>query len=152
MLIPRSVFELYRSASDDPTRWQLNGVYLERRDALNVRAVATDGKQLTIAEWSDEQRGEFPGDPGVASAHEDFRAILRSWKTVDQRTVRLNARILLNALQTLLKVGNVKPKDRADVLLSLGQKGQPIRLELVPAEIEPSSLKVRSYVMPLQLK
>ncbi len=50
--------------STDETRYNLNGVYVERADAekgTSVRMVATDGHRLSIVERTIDQKWNFPG-------------------------------------------------------------------------------------------
>lgn len=99
MLIPKRVFELYRTASTDAYRYQLNGVLLERVDEETARAVSTDGKCMTVVTWKDSHREEYPardgGDP--AAAREGFSAIvpLRDCRELGKMVPKCSVRPIL---------------------------------------------------------
>ena len=72
-MIPKQILESVRSASKDPARYQLTGIYLERLTEDECSATATDGKQLLHVRWKEDDWSEHPkGSVGV----EGFSAIL----------------------------------------------------------------------------
>jgi len=73
MLIPRNVLSVVDFACTDPGRRQLNGLYLERKDARTCSATATTGKILCSTTWKELDNEEFPGK---ATVKEGFSTIL----------------------------------------------------------------------------
>lgn len=58
MFIPKGVLELRHVAAREKTRYALNGMHLERDEKGRCTAVATDGKALAVATWSDASERE----------------------------------------------------------------------------------------------
>ena len=72
MLIPPSVFNAVGCASKDAHRFQLTGVLLSREADGKPVAVATDGKTLVQASWTEDDAKCFPVYP---SNPVDFEAV-----------------------------------------------------------------------------
>lgn len=65
MLIPKSLLNLHRAASEDAARYQIHGVRFTRRGEHEGEAVATSGKVLLRARWREDPAEEFPQMPGA---------------------------------------------------------------------------------------
>ncbi len=63
MLIPKEVLNVLGAASKDPNRFQLCGIHLKRLTHDRCSAVATDGKQLTVVTWDEDDWKEYPDGP-----------------------------------------------------------------------------------------
>jgi hypothetical protein len=69
MIIPRNVLALRAVADTNSTRYALGGICLEREERGPV-AVATDGRRMLVARWTEENAppvGEFPARAPVGA-------------------------------------------------------------------------------------
>ncbi len=81
MLIPRNVLSALPVCTDpESMRYALGGIKLERNGGDEVNAIATDGRRLLVARWSDaEMRADSPAD--IAGV--DARPMLRPGSAFD---------------------------------------------------------------------
>jgi DNA polymerase III sliding clamp (beta) subunit (PCNA family) len=72
MLIPQNVFKVSGAASTDHTRYQLNGIHLQRLCDREVKAEATNGKILMQVKWTEPDQLEYPARGIDTSPKEHF--------------------------------------------------------------------------------
>ena len=77
MLIPSKVLNIVKSASNSATRYQLVGVYIERKTADSQPTItATDGRVIAQATWREEPWQDCPIGNMDVSPKEGFSCIL----------------------------------------------------------------------------
>lgn len=67
-LINKKHLAVRHAASDDETRYVLNGVLVEEMEGNKIRTVATDGRILAMVNGSCEEEGNFPVLPELSQA------------------------------------------------------------------------------------
>lgn len=67
-LINEKLLAVKAAASNDPTRYVLNGVHVEEIEGNKVRAVATDGRILAVTEGTAGEPDDFPRVPAIDHA------------------------------------------------------------------------------------
>ena len=76
MLIPKNVFSIGKFTDQDCTRYALGGVRLERGEAGEAIAIATDGRRLVAVEWDDSNNKNAAGQLGSGEAVENYETII----------------------------------------------------------------------------
>ena len=109
MLIPKDICNVAKVAAKDETRYAIHGVNLERDADGKPWAVATDGKQLIAATWSEDPGEDFPGNLGDPSHVEGFKTLVPAKDFRDAAKLAAKGR-LLRARPIL---GNVLLDERA---------------------------------------
>lgn len=126
-MIPKQILEAVRSASKDPARYMLAGIYLERLTEDECSATATDGKQLLNVRWKEDDWKEHPkGSEGVKG----FSAILPTTeiKALKGMIPRCTPRPILENLCLDESESNGRlPFSVTDLETSTGRESSPIQ-------------------------
>lgn len=97
MLLPKNICPLASLACDNEARFQLTGVYLERKDGAPC-ATVTDGKVLAHYTWAEPNWKDYPSNgTNPEPRAEGFEAIIPrgAWKTIDKMIPKKPARPIL---------------------------------------------------------
>lgn len=105
MLGQRELVLLARVAaamSDEETRYYLNGIYLHALDDWTVRAVATDGHRLAVADLKMPGMAGLLGDGtdrgGVLIPRKAVNLLLKDWRKVPEISLRVGSAAPSNAV------------------------------------------------------
>ncbi len=75
MLVPSQIFPISKVCDTETTRYALGGVRLER-DAEGPVAIATDGRRLIFARWTEAAGEEYPAGIGDTAHVENFGTLI----------------------------------------------------------------------------
>lgn len=94
MLIPKDVCNVAKVAARDETRYAIHGVSLERDVEGKPWAVATDGRRLIAATWTEDPGEEYPAGAGDVSHVSGFKALVPSKDFRDAGKLAAKGRIV----------------------------------------------------------
>lgn len=134
MIIPPEIFSIGTCAARESTRYAINDVLVERMDDGSCRAVATDGRRLMVASWTDgDDWKAFPAIDGMdLQPEKGFRVLVPMY--LWSEAAKLKTKIVLDehVVNGQIKMASVYAKRTTTITVPVVDGNFPKYEDIIP--------------------